>query len=70
MQEDDFLQLSNYDYNFVSWFSDNKDFLNNLYKYFRNELDFYSKQIDNYTLFNKGNEYLFTRFIYYTNKDI
>ena len=70
MQEYDFLQLSNYDYNFISWFSDNKDLLNNLYNYFRNQLDFYSNQIDNYTLFDKGNEYLFTRFIYYTNKDI
>lgn len=70
MQEDDLLELSNYDYNFMTWFSDNKEILNNLYTFFKNQLDFYSKQIDNFTLFDEGNKYVFTQFIYNTNKAI
>ena len=70
MQEDDYLVLSGYDYNFTNWYLDNQDFLKNLYNFFQNKLKYYSGKMDNFTLFDKGNRFTFTRFIYECNKNI
>ena len=69
MQEYDLLSLSNYDYDFTNWFYDNKYFLDNLYRFFINQLDYYSHKTNN-ALFDKGNQYVFSQFIYECNKDI
>jgi hypothetical protein len=70
MQKNDYLILSEYDYNFTRWYLDNEDFLKNLYRFFHNKLKYYSGKINNYTLFDKGNRYIFTKFIYESNKNI